>query len=81
MDETLRKHTLGVMGVYGDEPKLEIMGLFLWRGADIPKPMLEHPQFEYFKKQKLDPKNESDRKLVSEFWIKGEDEVVNDKKC
>jgi hypothetical protein len=35
----MRKHALGVMGVYGEEPNLEIMGVFLWRGADVIEPM------------------------------------------
>lgn len=43
MDEKMRKHTLGVLGVYGDEPELDIMGVFVWRGVDIIEPMNEHP--------------------------------------
>ena len=43
MDETLRKHSLGSLGVYGQEPSLEIMGVMMWRGPDIPLPMQEHP--------------------------------------
>ena len=48
MDDKLRKHSLGVMGVYGEEPNLEIKGVFIWRGSKIPLPMVEHPQFEYY---------------------------------
>jgi elongation factor 1-gamma len=54
MDDKMRKHSLCVLGVYGDEPALEIMGVFFWRGLGIIEPMLEHPQFEYFNKRKLD---------------------------
>ena len=43
MDDKLRKHSLGVMGVYGEEPNLEITGVFIWRGSKIPPPMVEHP--------------------------------------
>lgn len=36
IDDKLRKHSLGAMGVYGEEPKLEIKGVFIWRGTEIP---------------------------------------------
>ena len=69
MDEKLRRHALCVMGVYGEEPSLEIMGVFFWRGVGEIEPMREHPQYEYFKKRALDIKgNEADRKLVEAFW-------------
>jgi hypothetical protein len=50
IDEKLRRHSLGSFGVYGEEPDLEQFGLVLWRGAEIPAPMKDHPQFEYFSK-------------------------------
>ena len=31
------------MGVYGEEPSLEIKGVFLWRGTEIPQAMADHP--------------------------------------
>lgn len=43
MDEKIRPHSLGVFGVYGDEPNLEQYGCVLWRGSDLPYPMKEHP--------------------------------------
>ena len=43
MDDKMRKHSLCVLGVYGDEPSLEIMGVFFWRGTDVIEPMKEHP--------------------------------------
>ena len=57
VDDKLRPHSLGVFGVYGDEPELEQIGLMLWRGSEIPAPMKDHPQFEYWTKKKLDVKN------------------------
>jgi len=56
----MRRHSIGVLGVFGEEPNFEVMGVFLWRGTDIIYPMKEHSQFEYFEKRKLDPKNEAD---------------------
>ena len=58
IDEKLRRHSLGVFGVYGDEPELEQFGLLLWRGSDLPEPMKEHPQFEYWSETKLDVKKD-----------------------
>ena len=31
IDDKLRRDTLGVLGVYGDEPSLEIKGIFIWK--------------------------------------------------
>ena len=71
----MRKHSLCVLGVYGDEPNLEIMGVFFWRGANVIEPMLDHPQFEYFTQRKLDIKGSpADRKIVEQFWTVNEEE-------
>lgn len=77
MDDKMRKHALGVLGVYGEEPSLEIMGVFLWRGAEVIQPMKDHPQFEYYTQRKLDIAGSvADRQLVEEFWVKKEEEVL-----
>lgn len=34
--EHFRKYIFGVWGVYGEEPKLAIKGLFMWRGTEMP---------------------------------------------
>lgn len=79
MDDKMRKHSLCVLGVYGEEPSLEIMGVFFWRGVDIIEPMQEHPQFEYFNRRKLDIKcSEADRDLIERFWtVKEEEKLVS----
>lgn len=75
MDDKMRKHSLCVLGVYGEEPSLDIMGVFFWRGTDVIEPMKEHPQFEYFSQRKLDIKNSAvDRQLVENFWTVKEEE-------
>ncbi len=74
IDDKLRKHALFVMGVYGEEPSFEIMGVFLWRGVGLIEPMKEHPQFEYFNQRKLDIKGSAaDRELVERFWAVNEE--------
>ena len=49
MDDKMRNHALCILGIYGDEPNLEIMGVFLLRGTEIPEPLKDHPQFEFYK--------------------------------
>jgi elongation factor 1-gamma len=74
--ETFRKYALGVVGVYGDEPNLEIRGCWVWRGSEIPFEIKDHPSGEWYKFRKLDVKNnEEDRKIQEEYWTKwNEDE-------
>lgn len=81
MDDKMRKHALCVLGVYGEEPELEIMGVFIWRGTGVIEPMKEHPQYEYYKQRKLDIKSQADRALVEAFWTVKEEEklTVDDK--
>lgn len=64
IDEKFRKHTIGVYGVYGDEPNLEIRGVWLWRGKDIPTYIKDLPNFEYHEWVKLDPSNAENRHLL-----------------
>mmetsp|Transcript_52297 Transcript_52297/g.60041 ORF Transcript_52297/g.60041 Transcript_52297/m.60041 type:complete len:419 (+) Transcript_52297:38-1294(+) len=74
-----RKYCYGVYGVYGDEPNLEVRGVFCWRGNFIPLMVKQHDQYDYHRFTKLDPSNEADRKKVEEFWTKfNEDEDVVD---
>jgi hypothetical protein len=79
IDDKLRKHSLCVLGVYGEEPSLDIMGVLFWRGTDVIEPMKEHPQFEFFSQHKLDIKNSAvDRQLVESFWtVKEEENLPN----
>jgi hypothetical protein len=73
IDEKLRRHSLGAFGVYGDEPELEQFGIILWRGDEIPAPMSEHPQFEYWTKRKLDIKK--DQQLILDYLTTKEGKV------
>ena len=72
IDDKLRKHSLGMLGVYGEEPSLEIKGVFICRGKEIPKPMAEHPQFEYYDKKKLDVSKAEDRALAENYLVSNE---------
>ena len=59
----------------GEEPKLEIKGLWMWRGIEIPFEMKDHPQFEYYTCRKLDHTKEEDRKLVEAYWTAKDEET------
>ncbi len=67
--EHTSKYTFARHGVFGEEPNLEIMGVWLLRGQEIPDGLRkEHPQFEYYNSRKLDPRNnKDDDKLVREY--------------
>ena len=47
--ENFRKYAYGVHGVYGEEPNLEIRGVWMWRGKGIPFEMRDHPSYDYHK--------------------------------
>jgi len=68
--EHFRKYCIGVWGVYGEEPNLEIRGLFLWRGTEKPAEILEHASYDYHKFTKLDISDPKTKELVSEYWCK-----------
>ena len=68
--DTSRKHALGVHGVYGDEPELEVRGVWLWRGTDMLPTLKEHPQFDIYQYKKLDPNVAEDKALITEYWTK-----------
>ncbi len=77
MDDNMRRHALCVLGVYGEEPNLEIMGVFLWRGKGVIEPMKEHPQYEYYNQRELNIKDsQADRELVEQFWTVKEGEKL-----
>jgi elongation factor 1-gamma len=76
MDDKFRNHCFSMLAILGDEPSLEIEGVWLFRGKTIPQEMLDHPQFEYYQRRQLDVTNEADKKLISDFWCAKADEVT-----
>ena len=77
------KYTFGRMAVIGEEPKLKIQGCWLMRGTVLPDGLVkEHPQFEYWKSKKLDPRgNKDDDKMVREFFGGAVGDMMNGLKC
>lgn len=77
MDEKFRNYTFSMMAILGDEPNLEIQGVWMFRGKGIPQEMIDHPQFEYYQRRELDVTKEEDRKLISDFWCAKPDSIAN----
>lgn len=71
-----RRFSFGMMGVYGEEPKLEIRGVLMWRGQEVTKELQEHPSFEYYERVRVDPANPEHRKLVEDYWCSEVEETV-----
>jgi len=72
--EHFRKYCYGVLGVYGEEPNLEIKGVFMWRGTEKAFEITDHPSYEYHFFRKMDIRVPEDRKLVNEYWTIWDDE-------
>jgi len=67
-DPKLSKFAFGRMLMLGEEPDLNIEGVWMYRSQEIPPLMHDNPQFEYFEKRKLDfMNNAEDFKLIGEF--------------
>ncbi len=74
--ENMGRYGFGIHGIFGEEPKLELRGAYMWRGTEVPFFMKEHPSFEFYKTRKLDPNSPEDRKLLEDFWCADEDEKI-----
>jgi len=68
LDDKFRRHCLSMHCLLGEEPTLEIEGVWLFRGKEIPQEMKDHPTFEYYDRRELSIDEEADRKLITEFW-------------
>ena len=75
--EHFGKYCYGVHMIYGEEPNLDIKGIWMWRGQDIPQEMIDHPQFEYYENKKLDIDKEEDRAYIKDMWC-AKDGPMND---
>ena len=77
--EHVNKISFARHGVFGEEPNLEIKGVWLCRGPkEVPDGLVkDHPQFEYYKYRQLDPRNKKeDDKLIREYFGGNVDEII-----
>lgn len=79
--EACRKDSFGVHCVIGDEPNLEIEGVWMWRGLDVMPSMKDHVSFEYYQAKKLDITKSEDVKIIQDFWCGAEGDKMNGKTC
>ena len=75
--EKFNKYSFARMCVTGEEPNLEIEGVFMWRGLTVPQECIDHPQFEYYKKRTLSFDNAEDVQIIREFWGGAVGKVAN----
>lgn len=68
--ERLRKNAFASMCVFGEDNNNTIAGVWFWKGQDLVFPMCPDwtTDYESYEWRKMDPNNESDRKLVDQFW-------------
>lgn len=79
--EACRRGAFGVHCVIGEEPNLEIEGVWMWRGQDVMPEMKDHPSFEYYDVRKLDLDKSEDVQLIEDFWCRGVGDKMNGKTC
>ena len=70
----MRKHVFGVHDVVGEEGNYNIKGVWMGRGTEELPLIKEHDQCDVYKYRKLDPKNPEDKKLITEYFTKKEED-------
>lgn len=82
-DLSLSKNLIAIHGIYGEEPDLQINGLWFWKSADFYEGMKDHPSNEYVIWTKLDPANADHKKRIEEYWsnVKSETGTVEGQRC
>lgn len=71
----MRKYLFGVHGVFGEPDNYNIRGIWMGRGTEELPLIKEHDQYDVYKYKKLDHHNESDRKLITEYFTKTAEDV------
>lgn len=68
--EHIRKYLFGTHLIIGDEPTLDIQGVWLIRGSELFDLLKDIDSFDTYTWTKLDSSKEQDRALVKEFWTR-----------
>lgn len=66
--DKLRKYGFGSLLIFGEEPSLQIGGLWLFRGTELPEELWENPDAEHHTWTKVDVSDPAKRKLVETYW-------------
>ena len=62
-----RNLSFGKLCILGEEPNLQIQGVFLMKGTTLPAACTNVDQFEYMKARQIEIESEGERELVREF--------------
>jgi len=66
--DKLRKYGFGSLVIFGEEPKLQVSCVWLFRGAEVPDEMKETDDYPNYEWKQLDHKDEQAKKLVEDFF-------------
>jgi len=66
--DKLRKYGFGSLVIFGEEPKLEVASLWLFRGSAVPEEMAEVDDYNNYTWRKLDHNAEADKKLIEDYF-------------
>lgn len=77
------KKLIAVHGIYGEEPDLEIQGVWFWQDKGILPEWKDHPSHEYIQWTQLDPAKPEDRARILAYWsnTKSEEGTVEGRRC
>jgi len=64
--DKVRKFGFGSLLIFGDEPSLQIGGLWLFRGTELPEELWDNPDAEHHTWTKADTTTQ--RKLIETYW-------------
>lgn len=66
--DKVRKYGFGSLAIFGEEPKLEVAGCWLFRGTTVPEEMTVVDDYEYYEWVKCDPSKPEDVALANDFF-------------
>jgi elongation factor 1-gamma len=68
--EKLKKHAFASVCLFGSDNNSSISGIWVWKGQDLVFESSEDLQVDYssYAWKKLDPKDDSTKKLVTQYW-------------
>jgi len=66
--EKLRKYGFGSVCIFGEEPKLEVGGVWLFRGQEVPPEMSTVDDYENFTWKRVDTNDNAQKELVNDYF-------------
>jgi elongation factor 1-gamma len=65
--EKLHKYAFGSMLIFGEEPKLSVSGVWVFRGPDVPKEMAECDDYTNYEWRRSDLSDPAQKKLFEDY--------------